>query len=89
MAGQGVLERPLPGKNLLAMTSEGPQEQMLALDDLARQRTRKNMHYVGERAGAQLLQIVHRHKEIVVALPFCDLKQPTNAVQPRLLHLVN
>ena len=47
------------------------------------------MHYVGGRTGAQLLQVLHRQKELMVALPFYDLKKPVDAVQPRLLHPID
>ena len=61
----------------------------LTLDDLLAQRMGKNMHNVGERTGAQLQQILHRQKKLVVVLPLCDLKQPIDAFHPRLLHLVD
>ena len=41
------------------------------------------------RIGAQLLQILRRQKELMVALPLCDLKQPADAAQPCLLDPVN
>ena len=59
------------------------------LDDFLGQRMGKNMHNVGERIEAQLLQILHRQKELLVALLLSDLKHPVDAVQPRLLHLVD
>ena len=62
---------------------------MLALHKLDGQRTGKNKHYVWERIGAQLLQILHRQKKLVVTLPLCDLKQPVNVVQSCLLHQVD
>ena len=62
---------------------------MLALDKLGEQWTGKNMHYVRERIGTQLLQIIRKQKELVVALPLCDLKQPADAVKPCLLDSVD
>ena len=72
------MERHPPGKNLLAMTSKDPKNKVLALDDLIGKRTGKKRNYIRERT--QLLQILHRQKEFVVALPLSDLKQPANAV---------
>ena len=60
MVGQGASELSPPRKSLREATSEGPQEIMLALDDLIGQRTRKNMHYVRERIGTQILQVLYR-----------------------------
>ena len=62
---------------------------VLVLDDFLGQRMGKNMHNVGERIKAQLLQILHRQKELLVALLLSDLKQPVDAVQSRLLHLID
>ena len=49
----------------------------------------KNKHYVWEITSAQLLQILHRQKKIMVTLPLYDLKEPADAVQSCLLHLVD
>ena len=62
---------------------------MLALDKLNGQWIGKNKHYVQERISTQLLQILRRQKELVVALPLCDLKQSVDVVQPCLLDPVD
>ena len=72
------------GLHLGRASWQGPQKvrkkKVLALDNLAGQRTRKNRHYIGGRIGAQLLQVLHRQKELVVELPLCDLKKLADAV---------
>ena len=62
---------------------------MLALHKLEGQWIGENMHYVWKRTGAQLLQIPHRQKELMVTLPFCYLKKSADAVQSCLLYPIN